>query len=282
MDAVTWARSALAEQGREVRDVVEVRRRAWSTIWRVGTDDGDLYLKTAPEVIGVEPALLEVLALHGVPHVQRPVAAEGPHVLLPDGGPVVREVDERDTVWHEVLRHYAELQWATEPAAAEDLVRAGVPDLRLSVLPEVAAELVERWAPEHRSVLAVLRDAAAELDELMPMATVDHGDLHTGNAFARDAVPFDWGDACVSHPFASLLVAGREEVPGAVDAYLETFFGEPGVGEDPDVQHIVQLGTTLGVVPRVLSWQRAIDAAGDAMPVEWRASPRTWLATLVE
>ncbi|MFJ3384181.1 MULTISPECIES: hypothetical protein [unclassified Curtobacterium] len=280
MDAVAWARSALAEQGTEVRAVEEVRRRAWSTIWRVSTDADDLYLKTAPEGVAAEPALLEVLALHGVPHVQRPVAAEGQHVLLPDGGPIVRLVEDRDAVWLDVMRHYAEAQWATEPAAADDLVRAGVPDLRLAVLPDVAAELVARWAPEHRGLVPLLTDAAVELDELMPMATLEHGDLHVGNAFARGAVPFDWGDACVSHPFLSLLVAGREDVPGGVEAYLETFFGEPGVAADPDVQHIVGLATTLGVVARVLSWQRAIDASGEEMPASYRSAPREWLETL--
>jgi hypothetical protein len=292
-DAVTWARAVLAEQRTAVLGVDEVHRRAWSTVWRVRTDadadvdavaggaaSEDLYLKTAPAGLSPEPALLEVLALHGVPHVQRPVAVEGAHVLLPDGGPIVRTAPDRDARWLEVMRHYAEVQWATEPAAAEDLVRAGVPDLRLSVLPDAAAEVVARWVPEQPELVSVLRDLAAELDELLPMATLDHGDLHDGNAFAAGAVPFDWGDACVSHPFLSLLVAGQQEVPGALTAYLDTFFDEPGAGDDPDVQHIVGLATRLAVVPRALSWQRAIDAAGDAMPPQYQAAPRDWLLTL--
>ncbi|WP_267424101.1 MULTISPECIES: hypothetical protein [unclassified Curtobacterium] len=296
-DAVAWAREVLAEQGTTVLGVEEVHRRAWSTVWRVRTDaaadvdadadavaggaaSGDLFLKTAPAGVSPEPALLEVLALHGVPHVQRPVAVEGAHVLLPDGGPLVRTAPDRDARWLEVMRHYAEVQWATEPAAAEDLVRAGVPDLRLSVLPDAAAEVVARWVPERPGFVPVLRDLAAELDELLPMATLEHGDLHDGNAFAAGAVPFDWGDACVSHPFLSLLVAGQQEVPGAMAAYLDTFFDEPGAAEDPDVQHIVGLATRLAVVPRALSWQRAIDAAGDAVPSEYQAAPRDWLLKL--
>ncbi|OIH97246.1 aminoglycoside phosphotransferase family protein [Curtobacterium sp. MCBA15_001] len=281
-DAVDWARAVLAEQGTDVLGIEQVRQRAWSTVWRVSTPGGHLFLKTAPEAIATEPALLEVLALHGIPHVQRPVAVQGSFVLLPDGGPIVRlaPAAEQGDVWRDVMRHVAEVQWATEPAAADDLLRVGVPDVRLEVLPDVAEALVDRWAPEVRSALPMLRDAAAELDELLPMATLEHGDLHAGNAFARDAVPFDWGDACVSHPFCTLLVAGQEDVPGAVDAYLETFFDEPGVGDDPDVQHLVSLGQTLGVVPRVLSWERTIDAAGDAMPIEYRSAPREWLQTL--
>ncbi|WP_156463567.1 phosphotransferase [Curtobacterium sp. Leaf183] len=284
VDAVVWAREVLAEQGTDVLGVEQIRQRAWSTVWRVTTSDGDHYLKTAPDGVAAEPAVLRILALRGVPHVQHPVAVQGNHVLLPDGGPIVRLSDavSRDAAWLDVMRHYAEVQWATEPAAADDLVCAGVPDVRLGVLPDVATALVDRWAPEVSAALPMLGDAAAELDELLPMATVEHGDLHTGNAFAREAVPFDWGDACVSHPFCSLLVAGREDVPGAVDAYLETFFDEPGVGDDPDVQHLVGLATTLGVVPRVLSWQRAIDASGDAMPTDYRTAPRDWLLTLVD
>jgi hypothetical protein len=74
--------------------------------------------------------------------------------------------------------------------------------------------------------------------------------------------------------------SGSSAAPGAMAAYLDTFFDEPGAADDPDVQHIVGLATRLAVVPRALSWQRAIDAAGDAMPPEYQTSPRDWLLTL--
>jgi hypothetical protein len=285
--AVEWARGALAAAGRDVVAVDEVHHRAWSTVWRMTLDDGaSVFCKTAPGGVSVEPALLEVLARHDVPHVQHPLAVSGRHVLLPDGGPVVRDDPDRITSWTTALAHYAELQRASAPLA-DELVDAGVPDLRLAVLPDVAAEVVARWAPERTSALPALRAAAAELAEItdvigVPAATVEHSDLHDGNAFIRGAVPFDWGDACVSHPFCSLLVAGDEDVPGAVDAYLTTWTGRDGAADGSDVRRAVDLAAHLAIIPRALSWQRAIDAAGEDMPPDHREAARAWLLRLDE
>jgi aminoglycoside phosphotransferase (APT) family kinase protein len=69
-------------------------------------------------------------------------------------------------------------------------------------------------------------------------ASIDHNDLHTGNVFLDEhgGVRFyDWGDAVVAHPFASLLVAvsvlrmhldvGPDDpaVTRSRDAYLEVW-----------------------------------------------------------
>lgn len=278
-DAVAWARAVLGERGIRVHTVAEVHRRAWSTVWRLETDRGVHFCKTAPPGASAEPAVLRVLAAYDVPHVQRPVAVSGSQVLLPDGGDTVRTAPDRDRVWVDVMRHYAEVQRASAECV-DALVRAGAPDLRLDVLPEVARAAVERWAPERTSWLPLVADRAAELAELVPATAVEHSDLHDGNAFRRDAVPFDWGDACVSHPFLSLLVAGGEGVPGAVDAYLEAFLGPDGDPAEPTVQRAVDLATYLGRIPRALSWERAIDAAGAAMPEEYRGAARAWLLTL--
>lgn len=288
MEAVAWARDVLGDLGRDVLGVELVRHRAWSTVWRVDADGGPLFLKTAPPEVSAEPALLDVLARHGVPHVQRPIAVSGRHVLLPDGGGIVRDAPDRDDVWRRVLTNCAVVQRAAAPLV-DELVRAGVPDLRLPVLPEVATGLVDRWAPEHRSgVRTVVQDAVDELADRttspgpVPVATVEHSDLHDGNAFARGAVPFDWGDACVGHPFMSLLVAGDQDVPGAVAGYLETMTGSADAAADPDVVRAVALARRLAAVPRALSWQRAIDAAGESMPEEYRGAARAWVLRLLE
>jgi hypothetical protein len=279
VDAAGWARAVLGARGAHVHAVEEVHRRAWSTVWRIDTDQGTLFCKTAPPGVSAEPAVLRVLAEHDVPHVQRPVAVSGAHVLLPDGGETVRTAPDRDRAWVDVMRHYAEVQLASAPTV-DALVAAGVPDLRLDVLPEVARVAVERWAPERASWLPLLTDRAAELAELVPMATVEHSDLHDGNAFRRGAVPFDWGDACVAHPFLSLLVAGREGVPGAIEAYLDVFFGPDRDPRDAAVQRAVELAAHLATIPRALSWERAVDAAGAAMPEAYRGAARAWLLTI--
>ena len=79
--------------------------------------------------------------------------------------------------------------------------------------------------------VAALRPAVVEWCERLaasPMpASIDHNDLHAFNILAGERF-YDWGDAVVAHPFASMLAlewvdtdaAGRERLR---DAYLEPF-----------------------------------------------------------
>lgn len=102
-----------------------------------------------------------------------------------------------------------------------------LPDLRLRALVRQARVLAAddqmlRTAPEDAltdAEVAELRARGlAELDRLggelaghgIP-DSLQHDDLHDGNAFVRDRayVVFDWGDACVSHPFHTLVVTLR-------------------------------------------------------------------------
>jgi aminoglycoside phosphotransferase (APT) family kinase protein len=75
-----------------------------------------------------------------------------------------------------------------------------------------------RCSPETRSASHGSRSKAyrrsragsatrARLHELDIPATLEHGDLHTDNVRQRDGefAIFDWSDACLSHPFFSLV-----------------------------------------------------------------------------
>ena len=68
--------------------------------------------------------------------------------------------------------------------------------------------------------------------------TIQHDDFHDGQIFVHDRryLFFDWGDACVSHPFCTLSVTlegglrwGLDDIEDSVDigpfrdAYLEPF-----------------------------------------------------------
>ena len=81
---------------------------------------------------------------------------------------------------------------------------------------------------------------------------------------------FDWGDASVAHPFATLLVTLRSfaytldaktddpVVRRVRDAYLEPW----GLGRDGPA--LVELATWTGIPGRALSWRRALVGAGPA------------------
>jgi hypothetical protein len=228
--------------------------RPWSTVLRVPTSDGDLYFKAVwpPQVheVGLTAALASWLPGF-VPDViaARPSTA---WILLRDAGQRIREVlkEERDVArWHAVLVGYAEAQIALASRVAA-IVELGVPDWRPAVVSDQLSDLLE----DSRALRLGLPDGLSrdEIDRLRALlprfrswcgslaasrvpATLEHNDFHDGNVCVRDGayLVFDWGDACVTHPFVSLRVALRSiahtlelaadgpEIARLRDAYLE-------------------------------------------------------------
>ena len=109
---------------------------------------------------------------------------------------------------------YAELQRG-EAERAEEHLRHGVPDLRISTLPARYDDLLRRPLPITDEEFEVLRRFSSRFGELcvefaahgVP-ETVQHDDLHQNNLYAAGGRlrVLDWGDSSISHPFASLVV----------------------------------------------------------------------------
>ncbi|GAB3463179.1 phosphotransferase [Kineococcus endophyticus] len=283
-----WAQDVLRATGAPAGPAELVKDRPWSMVWRLPTPTGPVWLKACPERTRHEVRLLSALARFDVPHVLVPLAVEEDRgwVLLPDGGPTVRDVPLQPAAaqrrWADALRAYGEVQRATAPHA-DALVALGVPDLRLPELPTAFERLALRWAPDLRPLLPRVRDDAAELADLGLPATLQHDDLHDGNVFAAGSRPFDWGDACVGHPFASLLVAldAAPEGPApdpsgpAAAAYLAGWPDLPVEGLD----RVLRLAVRLAVVSRADSWDRALAGWPEA-PEPYRTAPADWLRRL--
>jgi len=271
--ALGWAAGRVEVTG----PAVLVKARPWSTVWRLPTPDGDVWLKACPPPTAHEVRLLPALVAWGVPHVLAPLATDPGHgwLLLPDGGPTLREAADAGA-WPAALTGYAELQRATTPHTGA-LLALGVPDLRPAALPAVAADLVARHAPHLRDVLASVADDAAELAALGPPPALQHDDLHPGNVLARGLRPFDWGDACVGHPFASLLVAEREEHRAADRAAYLGGWEDPAPGAGR--ARTVELAVRLAAVGRAASWDRAL-ASATSPPPEHAGAAAQWLSRL--
>lgn len=267
MDPLAWAVRRVPGAGTPEL----VKHRPCSTVWRIPAPTGPVWLKVCPERTRHEVRLLTAMARWGVPHVLEPLAVDEDlgAVLLPDGGPTVQEAP--GPPWADVLAGYAQTQRATE-AHVDELVALGVPDLRLPLLPAAFERLARRWAPDVLPLLGRVADEAAELAALGPAPTVQHDDLHDGNVFARGGRVFDWGDACVAHPFTSLLV-GWDGSPEPLEAYLSRW---PGA-----TRRAVDLAVRLGIVTRTDSWDRALAGWPDP-PQEFRDAPAQWLRRLLD
>ena len=174
--------------------------------------------------------------------------------------------------WLEILPRYAELQLDLAPAA-DELVALGVPDRRLAVLPERYATLVQDdhgLSPDEgrrvRGLVPRVRELCEELAAVGIPETIEHDDLHDGQVFVQDGryLFFDWGDACVAHPFLTLSVTlegvlawGLDDVEGSMDvmpfrdAYLVPF---AHLASRPELERACAIALRLGWISRALGY----------------------------
>lgn len=314
--ATDWVDAALLACGRR-RDggPTELHARPWSTVWRVPAPDGPVWFKASAHGTAYEAGLVAALARWLPEHVLHPLAvdAERGWLLLPDGGTTLRAAQGGRTDlphWEQVLTEYAGLQRALEPRV-DEMLALGVPDNRPEVLPTVREDLLGDDAAlqtgrpggmtsaqrdRHRAASSAYARLCADLAALGIPATLNHDDLHDANVFLTGSARtpyrvFDWGDATVAHPFATLLVTLRVVAdrcglaPGAPellrlrDAYLEQWTGEYAV---TDLREAVRLALRVGGVGRSACYRRALleatpaghEAFGDGVPA--------WLTELFE
>jgi hypothetical protein len=310
--AHAWAREIATSLGLEVSGPIEQPHlRPWSTVFRVPTSHDAVYLKCCGPTQAHEPrlsALLkrvdpalspDVLALH----------PELPWMLVADGGVKMRDAYSGDAIldaWRALLPRHAELQRALAPYVG-DALAYGTPDHRAAPLLEAFASAIDdepslsgarpdRLTPVERHALdrlvPTLERACRELGSLGIEDTIQHDDLHHGNVLVRDgrAVVFDWGDACVSHPFLVLAVTlrfaaeatGRAEGDPRIlalrDAYLEPWTDRAGAGQ---LLEAADLARRIGQASRTLTFHviaRAYKGVIDAYPGGLAGSLRRVLA----
>lgn len=289
------------------------RARSYSVVARVpvrdGPDtDGTVWFKASPPAASFEPALLVALASWYPGRFTAPVAVDLDRAwsLTRDGGPTLRELDAKPKdvgAWRVMLRVYGQLQFELA-AHVDDLLALGLTDLRPGSVPGRFERIITDPALQSvidipdgitraqyeavRSRAPQLREWCAELEDLGIAASLDHSDMHPNNVFANPGTPFDWGDAAVSHPFASLLIAlhtaaGRAGLPARspeVLALTEEYFGpwlDAGYSRAA-LDRSMELALRVAPLARSLSWGRVFPCfTGHPVPGGHAAQVLTWL-----
>ncbi|MFF7966825.1 aminoglycoside phosphotransferase family protein [Streptomyces sp. NPDC007903] len=278
-----WVEGELARCGLRLRGVPRVRVRPWSVLMRIPVGGrGPVWFKANPPASVFEGPLTAALARWVPEYVLRPLAVDGDRgwSLLPDGGPLFREVEVAPRAWEELLSGYAKMQRALVPRVGE-LGALGVPRLRVSEVPASFDRLRAADAslePDQRARLDALRprlvDWCAELDALGIPDSLDHADLHEGQLFHPEPgrfTYFDWGDAIVSHPFASLRIPaqraaerhGPDVLPRLRDAYLDPWT-DLGLSA-AELRRAARLAWRLGALGRARAWTRLFPSATGAV-----------------
>jgi Ser/Thr protein kinase RdoA (MazF antagonist) len=215
---VKWATRTLAGLGRPVfGPAVQLKTWNLSSIWRMDTAAGQVWLKVVPPFCAHEGRILMALADGGragagVAPVPGVLAADGARVLLADvpgedqyqapAAQLARMVDVLVTL---------QVDWADRSA---DLLDLGLPDWQPAPLVAKVATLVSRDGPalgyaDERALgllVATLDERLASLESCGLPTTLVHGDFHPGNlrADGNSLVLLDWGDSGVGHPLLDL------------------------------------------------------------------------------
>ena len=268
--AVAWVDERLADLGRQrIGEPEQPHVRTWATALRVPTAAGPVWFKANTPELRHEVSVVERVSAR-VPDRVPPLLASDVDrgwMLMADAGGRLREVaaEERSLArWHDVLSGAADVARELEPDV-DELVAAGVPDLRLHTLADGYADLVARYEVERRFRDAVgrVRDLVDELASYAVTETLQHDDLHDGQVFVKDGrnLILDWGDAVVSHPFFTMSVtleggvawglddvADSEDIWPYVDSYLARY-----APDRPELRDAVPPALRLGWVCRALN-----------------------------
>lgn len=278
-------------------------------MFRARTSRGVVWLKCCGPSQAHEPRLTTLLQ-RAAPRDVPTLIARHPRrdwMLLEDGGRKIREVARGAALmreWERILPRYAELQIALL-GRERALLATGTPDHRPARLAGAVRRILEDRgvtrrpgydkldADDRRRIAAALPGiarAAAELRAFDIGDTIQHDDLHTANVLRRGrrTVVFDWGDACVSHPFLSLTIAlrsvahhagvgrGDARIARIRDAYLEPF---SSLAPLPALRRAARIGERLGMVSRALTWYRVVKLSGGPLDIG-RETFAGWLRLL--
>jgi len=307
-----WLVPALAGAGLRVNGpVVQDRVRFWSTVLHVETDGGRVWVKeNAPSQAFEARLVVEVERL--APGRMPPVVATEPDrgwVATRDiGTPMGSRPEVADEAWVELVTEWAELQRDLLPHGPE-LLATG-----LSAFPETdavgwAADLADeldalpsddprRLSTAERAHveagLPAVATAAEELGSSGLAPSLEHNDLHLGNAFHAEGerVRFiDLGDAVLAHPLTAFripvwILAERRGgiadplVRRVVDAALEPW---TDVLPLTDLRALLPAADRVSCLHRALSWRRLVaDVPLRVVDPDYRRSHAEWLLTATD
>jgi len=293
-------------------EITQPHTRPWSTVLKVPTDEGLLYFKASAPSLAYEPRLTEALVRWRpdlLPELLGSDLERGWLLMCASGVPIRESIRAKGDLshWEVVLPAYAELQIELSNRA-DELLSLGILDRRLESLPAQFEALLEETEamcmgkPEgltqeqYESLSALLPKFAQMCDRLAEYGipeSLHHDDFHDANVFLCDGryILTDWGEACLSHPFFSMLVNLRSTAysmkwefndPRLIplrDAYLKPWerFAPPS-----DLLAAFRLAMPVAMVNRALTWHHVVsELEGESRAENAEAVPG-WLMEFLE
>jgi phosphotransferase family enzyme len=213
--ADAWIRATVTPAG----PIQVVHERPWSTVLRVPLSNGVAWFKAGGSIQQFEASLTARLFARWPDRVPEVLAysEDRSWLLLADAGIRLADLGNPPESWLALLPLYGELQRG-EADYADDHLRHHVPDLRVAGLVRGYEQLLRETLPLEEAEREEFKGFASRFEEMCDELraskipeTVQHDDLHMNNVFVRSGMMriLDWGDCCISHPFASLVATFR-------------------------------------------------------------------------
>lgn len=220
-----WTIQSLLEKEYEILSEFEnIQETAWSSVSRVLTTSGYIYIKQTPSLLALEPTIIKIL--HDKLQANVPVIIDVNKklniFLMRDAGKAFyhfNQSENRIGLICNAITSYKHIQNKSIPFV-NDLIKLGVPDWRIKNLPELYKKLIDQEEvlledgfPENNlNKLSLNLDKCIslckELNEFQIPETLDHCDIHGGNILideqSRVITIIDWGETVITHPFFSL------------------------------------------------------------------------------
>lgn len=225
-EVIQWGYKYLVSHGYKLKSSLpeNVQNTPWSYVVRYTTSDGYIYLKHTPELLGLEPTIIQTLRVQFHASVPKVIAqnAELNCFLMKDAGKSLREILKQK--FDEVLLCKAIDQFTSLQIAVADHVDVfldiGVPDYRLDKLSGLYKELIsqkdllmaeglsEVEISKFEALLPKVSSLCKKLSDYSIKQTIVQPDFNDNNTLIDDVsniTIIDLGEIVISHPFFSLL-----------------------------------------------------------------------------
>jgi hypothetical protein len=261
---------------------VQVRTWNLSSIWRLTTTVGTVWLKHVPPFFAHEPAILAALA--GRAPVPRLIAGEPGRVLMADV-PGHDGYDETGSALDAMIDAMVDLQASRRPTV-DELLALGVPDWRAEPFTLAATDVIERYAGEI-DARALLDELPARFAALAACGLDDglvHGDFAPGNVRCTDDGPvlLDWGDCGIGHPLLDMtafLERAADDPRRLADHWIRRWT-ERVPGSDP--RRAAELVAPIGALRQAIIYQKFLDGIEESERVYHRDDVAISLAHAME
>lgn len=264
--------------------------RTWnlSSIWKLPTEKGDVWLKHVPAFFAHEGTVLQALSGERVPEI---IAHEGGRMLLCDiPGEDLYEASLEQRLAMISLLLDLQAKWN---GRIEELATMGLPDWRAAALTAQIEDVFERTAPEleadERKALASFLKALTQRFQALTQCgigdTLVHGDFHAGNVRGNDSslALIDWGDSGIGHPLLdqpAFLNALPDQVKLPLKTHWNAVIRAAWPGSDPE--HAAALLAPIAAARQAVIYRKFLDNIEPSEHVYHRGDPARWLKKTVE